>query len=179
MRSKWYGVVIGVMILSAALGCGLTDTILSNTVGGSKGNTVAALWPDVPAIPGAQRQTMDLPLPVQLAIQGMMKASASSSDAKLDKFDWIVFTTTQTPQNILSFYTNERMSSQGWNVKDQPGCTGAKAEGGLAGGVCIFGKGSANGQQSVLFIVPGQDDKTKQTQVFYVRIDGVFDTKTK
>jgi hypothetical protein len=179
MRNKWYGVVIGAMMFLGVLGCGLTDTVLSNVVGGSKGNTVAALWPDVPAIQGAQREAMDLPLPVQVAIQGLMKASASSSDAKLDKFDWIVFTTPQTPQDVFSFYANDRMASQGWNVKDQPGCTGGTASSGAAGGVCIFGKGAAGTQQSVLFIVLGQDDKTKQTQVFYVRIDGILDTKTK
>jgi hypothetical protein len=55
MRNKWYGVGIGAMIFLGMLGCGLTDTILSSTVGGSKGNTVAALWPDVPAVQGAQR----------------------------------------------------------------------------------------------------------------------------
>lgn len=173
MKNKWQMLLLGLVVFAGLLGCGVTDTVLSNIVGGSKGNTVASLWSDVPPIQGAQKQSLDMPIAAQLAIQGMMKASASSSDVSLKQFDWIGFTTSQTPDQVAAFYTTDRMKAAGWDMQDQPGC-GASA-GALSGGegFCVFGKGKPSEKQTVLFIVLAQDAKTKQTQVFYVRLEGI------
>jgi hypothetical protein len=173
---------LAALVAWGLLGCSLTDTLLSNVVGGSKGNTVASLWSDVPPPQGGQKVALDLPVTVQLAIQGMIKASASSSDVSLDSFDWIAFSTSQTPEQVAAYYNMDRMKAAGWNLQDQPGCSASADSSSGGGGFCMFGKGqgTANQKGALLFIVLGQDDKTKQTQVFYVRLEGIVNkTPTK
>ena len=179
MKRKFRMFALGALVLMGALGCSIVDTVLSNTVGGSKGNSIASLWTDVPPLQGAQKLSLDLPVTMQVAIQAMIKASASSSDVQLDKFDWIGYSTTQTPDQIKAYYSMQRMNAAGWNSKDQPGCDVATDSNGISGGFCLFvkGTGTATDRGSVLFIVLAPDDQTKQTQVYYVRLDGVV-TKT-
>ena len=174
MKKQFYAVTIAFVLIVAALGCGLTDTLISNTVGGAKGNTVSNLWSDVPPLSGAQKLSSDLPIAMQLAIQGLIKASASSNEVQLDQFDWIGYSTNQTPQQVAAFYSNEKMGAAGWNLKDMPGCS-AGNDTTSGGGFCIFGKGQGNAANkgSLLFIVLAQDDKTKQTQVYFVRLEGL------
>ena len=179
MKGKLQRVALGALVFFGLLGCGVTDTVLNNVVGGSKGNSVANLWSDVPPMPGSQKLALDLPVTVQLGIQALMKTSASSSDVSLDTFDWIAYSTPQTIDQVSAYYTKERMTALGWNATDQPGCNTGADTSGLAGGVCLFAKGkaTANDKGAVLFVVLAQDDKTKQTQVYYVRLEGVI-TKT-
>lgn len=181
MRNKFYGVLVGGALFFGLLGCGIIDQVVNNTVGGAiggaKGNTVSNLWSDVPPIQGAQKLSLDLPLTVQLGIQALIKTSAASEGGNIDSFDWIAFSTTQTPDQVAAFYSKQKMESAGWKLdKDQPGCvSGNDTSSGLGGAFCAFGrgKGTASEKASVLFIVPVQDDKTKQTQVFYVRLEGI------
>lgn len=175
MKKHFRFLALASVVFVALLGCGLTDQLVANTVGGAKGNTVSNLWTDVPPIPGAQKQNLDLPIPVQLAIQGLIKASASSNDVKLDQFDWIAYSTTQTPQQVGAFYSKEKMAAAGWNAKDAGGCSiGGDAN--ASGGICMFGRGkaTANERGSGLFIIVAQDDKTKQTQLYFVRLEGII-----
>ena len=164
--------ILGIILVTGLLlGCGMVSTASTLVNGGKGEGTVQNLWPDVPPLDGAKKVDSQLPLTARLAIQAIVKASASSNDVKLDQLNFIAFTTAKTPQDVTAFYTQERMAAAGWNVKDQPGCTGLSSEGG-GGGLCIFGKDSA--EQSVLFIAMAEDGKTKQTQVFYVRFDGLI-----
>lgn len=179
MKKKIQSIALGALVFLGLLGCGVTDTILNNAVGGSKGNTVANLWQDVPALPGAQKLALEMPLTVQLAIQAFMKTSASSSDVSLDQFDWIAYSIAQTPAQVTAYYTLDRMKAAGWNLEDEPGCAGGTDTSGVGGGFCLFGKGKATptDKSDVLIIFVAQDDKTKQTQVFYIRLAGIV-TKT-
>lgn len=175
MNRKLQAITLGVFLIFGALGCGITDSLLSSVTGGSKSNSVANLWSDVPALPGAQKLDIQLPATVQLAIQAMVKAGSATGDVSLDQFDWIAYSTTQTPDQVTAYYSTDRMSQLGWGGKDQPGCNAGSDTSGLGGGFCIFTKGSAtpNDKGAVLFIVLAQEDKTKPTQVFYVRLAGV------
>lgn len=158
--------VLLVVVLTAA-GCGA----VSNLTGGNSSN-VANLWPDVPAFEGATKTDTSLPLPLRLAIQGIVKASANSNDAQLDKFDFVAYTTPKAPEEVTAFYTNEMMAARGWNETDQPGCTGGAGTGGIAGGICVFGQ--KNGDKgSALFIITAKDDSAGNTQIYYVRFDGI------
>ena len=163
------------VLLAVALsvaGCGA----VSNLAGGNS-STVANLWPDVPAFEGATKTDTSLPLPLRLAIQGIVKASANSSDAQLDKFEFVAYTTAKTPEDVTGFYTNEMMAARGWNETDQPGCTGAAAGGGLTGGICVFGQQSGD-KGSALFIITAKDDEAGKTQIYYVRFDGIDKTNS-
>lgn len=180
MKNKFYAALIGGALFFGLLGCGIIDQVVNNTVGGAiggaKGNTVSNLWSDVPPIQGAQKQSLDLPLTVQLVIQTLIKTSAASEGGNIDSFDWIAYSTSQTPQQVADFYSTQRMTTAGWKLdKDQPGCVSGNDTGGVGGAFCAFakGKGTSNEKASVLFIVPVQDDKTKQTQIFYVRLEGI------
>ena len=173
MKNQLIRVISTVLIASVLLGCGAVSTVTNLAGVGKSAGTVQNLWSDVPPLDGAQKANLDLPLPAQLAVQAFAKASAADSQVQLDKFDLIAFTTSQAPQDVTGFYTQERMAALGWTLKDQPGCTGATNEQGVGGAICIFGKPGTD-KQSLLFIALGQDDKTKQTEVFYVRFDGLF-----
>lgn len=182
MKEKFQMVALSALVFFGLLGCALINTVVNNTVGGSKGNSVASLWSDVPTLPGAQKIALELPVTVQLAIQAVMKTSASSSDVSLDQFDWIAYSTPQTADQVTAYYTLDRMTHLGWNSKDQPGCNAGSDTSGVGGGVCFFAKGKATptDKGDVLIIILAQDDTTKQTQVFYIRLAGIVNkTPTK
>jgi hypothetical protein len=69
------------------------------------------------------------------------------------------------------------MQANGWSAADMSGsrqdqlsCIGDKSDGGSAGALCLFAK--QDGQQKpLLAIIVAQDEQTKQTDVFYARID--------
>lgn len=151
-------------------GCGLAGSVL----GGNKGGTVANLWSDVPAMPNATKANISIPPLANLIVQGFVSAANaqnSDSDTKLDKFDFIGYTTADSPQAVSDFYTVEAMKAAGWDSADMPGCQVGEGQG-AAGGFCAFGKKDASNKQTVLMIMPVQDNSTKQTQIFYVRFEG-------
>lgn len=167
--------LVAAVILSALVllaGCGLAPNIL----GGGKSGTVTELWSDVPPMPGANKANLELPVELNLVINGLIKAAAadSSSDSKLEAFDFIGFTTTQTPQQVTDFYTVDRMKAAGWTEGDSGGCSGSGPV--PTGSFCAFGRRDAANKLTVLLIIPVQDDTTKQTSIFYVRASGT-DTK--
>lgn len=166
MRTK----SILILVLAAAM-------LVTAGCGGGKGGTVSNMWSDVPTLPDSKKADFKLPLPIRLIMQTAVKASASDSDVNLDKFDFLGYSTSKSPQEVTEFYTQERMSEAGWNKTDQPGCTSASgAEGFTGGGFCIFGKDDGS-KQSVLFIATAQEEGKNDTQVFYVRFDGEFNSQ--
>jgi uncharacterized protein YceK len=160
-------------LMMVTVGCGA----ISSLVGGSSGTKATTLWSDVPAVDGAKQVNLDIPLPIRIAMKAFVTAAAnsenSSSDTRLDNFDFIAYTTPKSTEDVKSFYTVERMAAQGWNVQDQPGCAGGDAETGtVAGAFCLFGKESGT-QKSILVIVAATEDSTKETQLWYARFEGV------
>src|SRR5581483_5544597 len=101
-----------VVLAFIASGCGMIGTLTGKNAG-----TVSDLWSDVPAFSGATKSNIDIPLPVNLMIQGFMQAANNdnSSDTKLDKFDFIAYDTTSTPADVSSFYTADKMKAAGWD----------------------------------------------------------------
>jgi hypothetical protein len=160
MMTKAMLVMVAILIALGAAGCG------------GKSDTVSAMWPDVPTLPDSEKSDIKLPLPIRLIMQTAVRASASDNDVDLDKFDFVGYTTSISPQEVAEFYSPERMGEAGWNQTDQPGCvSGADGEGLGGGGFCIFGRDDG-AQQSVLFIATAQEQGKNDTQVFYVRFDG-------
>ena len=163
MRTKPILILVLAAVMLVTAGCG-----------GGKGGTVSNMWSDVPTLPDSKKADFKLPLPIRLIMQTAVKASASDSDVNLDKFDFLGYSTSKSPQEVTEFYTQERMSEAGWNKTDQPGCmSGSDGQGLGGGGFCIFGKDDGN-KQSVLFIATAQEEGKNDTQVFYVRFDGDF-----
>jgi hypothetical protein len=162
MKPK-YLIALSAILVFAALGCGVLDTVVNQAVSGGKpAGTVADLWTDVPKMNGMNKVNMDLPIAAQLA----MKAIAQGS------FDFIAFTTTSSPQDVVNYYTADRMQSAGWDSTDTGGCTASTDTSSGAGGICVFSQ-TGGGKNNALMIVIAQDAKTKQTQLFFVRVTDV------
>ena len=154
---------LSALLLVAALGCGVLDSVVNQAVSGGKpAGTVADLWSDVPKMDGMSKVDMQLPVAAQLAIKAMTQGN----------FDFIAYNTNKAPQDVVDFYTVDRMKSAGWDSQDSGGCNAATGTSGGAGGICLFERVSA-GKTNALVIVIAQDDQSKQTQLFFVRVTDV------
>jgi hypothetical protein len=137
------------------MACGIV-----NTVTGGGAGTTSSLWSDVPSFEGAAKANLDLPLAAKLAVQAVFQG----------KLEFIAFTTSRSVQDVTNFYTADRMKGSGWTQQSM-GCTsGTTSNQGNEGAFCFYGK-EEDGKNTGLVIVATQDEKTKQTQIFYVRID--------
>jgi hypothetical protein len=160
------------LIVVLSLSCGLTSGI-GGLVNGSKSNPVSELWSDVPPMDGMTRIDQELPLPAKLAIQGFIKSSSNGEGS----LDFIAFKSTKSVTDIINYYSLNRMTKAGWNLKDQNGCAGDQT-GNTGGAICFFGKENKDNTGSFLVIFTGEDSKTKQTSVYFMRVD-VKDLPTK
>lgn len=149
----------------------VTIAVLAACGGGGGGSK--SIWPDVPIPPDAKGSDVRLPLPLRLLIQTAMRASARGENVDVDAFDFVGYTTTQTPQQVAEFYSEERMSAAGWNAAEGMNCTAAMGEQGGGGGFCMFAKEDGS-QQSVLFIATTNDGASNETNIMFVRFDGQF-----
>ena len=141
-------------------------SIASALMGGQCSGTVDDLWSDVPRLDNMTKTNLELPLSTRLIIKTAVKAIGGNDNGQ---FDFIAYTTNKTPKEVMDFYTTQRMTDAGWNAGNLPGCTGDTTGSSTQGSLCIFGK-QQDKQGSLLAIVVAQDDSTKQTQLFYVRL---------
>src|SRR4030095_10324855 len=120
--------VVGLLVLVGVIvsGCGLAQSLMGN-----KGGTVSSVWSDVPEPPNATKADISIPPLVNIIITGFMQAANAdnSNDTRLDKFDFIVFETADSPQQVADFYTKEKMTAAGWNSEDTPGCQVGEGQG--------------------------------------------------
>jgi hypothetical protein len=158
-----YKLMIGITMLSL-MGCGMLGSLLDNT---SSSGTVSSLWPDVPPLQNAAKTNLEMPLAFRLMIQAAFRGG----------IDYVAYTTSQTPDEVRSFYSVERMKSSGWQAADlegnlgaQQSCVGDQQGAGSSGELCLFAKQDGN-KEYLLAIVVAEDAKTKQADVFYARID--------
>lgn len=161
MKTKLVVALGAVLLLVAGMACNLTSLI----PGGGAAGTVSALWPDVPPFEGATRENIEMPLPIRVAMQAMLKG----------KLEFIVFTTSAAPQAVTDFYTKDRMAAAGWDPDQSAGCSFGSSDEAKTetptGNMCFFSK-QEGGKEVGLVIMPVQDDKTKKTQIFYARVYG-------
>ena len=148
-------ILVLLLAVTACSSCRMIDTL----TGSGKAGTVNSLWPDVPPIAGATKADLALPLGARLAIRTAMQGKVS----------FIAFSTEQTPQEIQDFYTRERMKSAGWTAAEK-GCISDTEDKESQGAVCLFDRQSGSKKEG-LAIVLAQDEKSKQTDIFYARID--------
>ena len=99
------GILVSALIFTSA--CGMITSLLSGTSAG----TVNDLWSDVPRMDGMTKADLEFPLAARLALQAFSQG----------RMNFIAFTTDATPQNVLDFYTSERMAGQGWASGEQGG----------------------------------------------------------
>ncbi len=168
-------------LVLAASACGVVNTLTGGAVnqltGGDSGNmkTVAALWSDVPKMDGLTPSQMDMPLPIKLVMRTVIgnlgRLNQAGEDQTTGNIDWIVFTSSKTAADVQNFYTNKRMTANGWEASDQSTCTnGSDAGITQAGVLCAFQKQQGD-TQTELLVIAAQDDQTKQTNVFFLRLE--------
>ncbi len=157
-----------VALVSASLACSLINSV----TGGGDANLTSAsdLWSDVPRMDGLTPSQMDMPLYAKVLMRTMMKQILGGGT---DSGDWIVFTTDQTPEDITAFYTNERMAENGWEPSDNSTCLNGSAQGlAQVGAFCVFQKQNDT-KYTGLMIIAAQDEKAKQTNVIFIRVQVV------
>ena len=143
------------LLLGAVVSCRMVESLS----GGEKGGTVSALWPDVPPFAGATKTDLQIPLGPRLILRA----------ATQGKINFIAFATTRTAQEVKDFYTADRMKAVGWTQHDK-GCIGDTEDKKNQGAVCLFQRKDGD-KQEVLAIIVAENEKTKQTDIFYARIE--------
>jgi hypothetical protein len=144
-----------ILLLSVVLSCRMAESLTGN----QKAGTVSSLWPDVPPFAGATKADLEIPLGARLALRAMMQG----------KINFIAFTTQKSAAEVRDFYTNDRMKAAGWTPNDK-GCIGDTEDEKSQGAVCLYGRKDGTKDEALAIIV-AQDEKTKQTEIFYARID--------
>ncbi|MFN2530401.1 MAG: hypothetical protein ABR555_03790 [Pyrinomonadaceae bacterium] len=143
------------LLIAVAVSCRLAESL----TGDKNAGTVSTLWSDVPPLEGATKADLEIPLGARLAIRAFTQG----------KMNFIAFKTTKSAQEVQSFYSNDRMKAAGWTPSDR-GCIGDTEDQRNHGAVCLYIR-KDGGKQEALAIVLGEDEKTKQTDIFYARIE--------
>jgi hypothetical protein len=129
-----------------------------------------SLWSDVPAMDGlGKANEAELPPAIKLFVQTGLNLMMKGMGEGSPEWDWISFSTTKTPDDITNFYTTARMASAPYNwSSDASGCTTGQQVIAQAGAFCAFTKQQGD-KQIGLLIITAQDEKTKETSVFFLR----------
>ena len=155
----------------AVISCGLFDKLAG---GGPDMKKTDELWRDVPRMDGLSTSDIELPLAIKVlmrtVLSNLWRVNNEGEDKTPVSGDWIVFTTGGTPADVQNFYTNARMTSFGnWETSKKSTCLDGKDKG-INGVLCVFQK-TADQKEIKLAIIAMQDDKTRQTNVFYLRLE--------
>jgi len=137
--------------------------------GGDNFKAVGSLWSDVPAMDGLGKPIdTELPTSIKLFMRTGLNLMMKGMGEGAPTWDWLMFTTAKTPDDIRSFYTTTRMAAPPYNwASDASGCVSGDQIG--QGGVfCAFTKEQGDKQIGVL-IIATQDEQTKETSVFFLR----------
>jgi hypothetical protein len=143
------------LLLGVVVSCRMVESLS----GGEKGGTVSTLWPDVPPFAGATKADLQIPLGPRLILRAATKG----------KVNFIAFTTSKSAQEVKDFYSADRMKAVGWSRHDQ-GCIGDTEDKKNQGAVCLFQRKDGD-KDEVLAIIVAENEKTKQTDIFYARIE--------
>jgi hypothetical protein len=143
------------VLLGAVVSCRMVESL----TGGEKAGTVDNLWPDVPSFGGATKANLAIPLGMRLILRAAMQG----------KINFIAFTTTRSAQEVKDFYNANLMKSAGWTPNEK-GCIGDTEDEKNQGAICLFERRDGTKKEGLAIIV-AEDQKTKQTNIFYARID--------
>jgi hypothetical protein len=168
--TKLFKVFIFAVFVFVAISCRLVDR-LTNQQNMKK---VADLWSDVPRMDGLATSDVEMPLYVKVlmrtALNNLWRLNNANEDRTPSTGDWVVFTTTKSPDDVRNFYTNERMTSfGGWDPSKDSTCLDGRNQG-FSGIACVYKK-AANNRGIGLLIVAAQDEQKKDTSVFFVRVE--------
>jgi hypothetical protein len=153
------------LVVFAALACGLPAGLSGI---GSNFTKTTELWGDVPRMDGLEASDKDLPLYARVLVQAVMPRLFGDNTGT---GDWILFETSQTPDDLAAFYTNDLMAENGWEASDTSTCVDGSAQGVTEAGVfCVFQKQESE-RYVGLVIIGGEDAETQKTNVIFIRVE--------
>jgi len=161
-----------VILFFIGLGCA---GVAERFTGKEKLTQTTTLWSDVPPMSGLAHSDLELPwgtkLIIRTALNNLWRVNKEGESNATVEGDWLAMSGTSTPAEIQAFYTKERMASFGkWETNKDSTCIGGKEHGAENGVICLYKK-NENGKDTVLAIFAGQDEETKNTNVFYMRLE--------
>lgn len=167
-RSRTWAVFCAAALM--ALSCSPLSQVAGKAidqVAGSGFTATGNLWPDVPKMDGLEHDpNMDIPVYARLYVQTALKAASGGEGT----VDWIAFTTDKTTDDINAFYTQDRMTGQGWDSDSGIPCLNGSDQGvSDAGTICIFSKEETD-QKTIVAIMAAADSSTGKTDVFFMRL---------
>lgn len=150
------------------------STVVDRIAGTQDMKRVNELWSDVPKMEGMNASELEMPVATKLILRTILgnlgRLNKEGEPQQTGDIDWMAFTTGKTPDDVQAFYTNEKMSGFGnWETGKESTCISGKDKG-VPGVFCVFQK-KMNGRQAGLVIVVSEDEKTKQTDLYFVRIE--------
>ncbi len=172
------------VLIMAVAGCSMIGKLAEK--GLDKGlNTQKAdsLWPDVPRMDGLNDSpSEDLPLTIKLALHGFVNLVLNSDkSSKGVSTDWILFKYKGTPSDVTSFYTADKMKSDGnWSLpKDmKEPCLSGKDKG-VDGDICLYQKVEDGKQKGIIIIALPTKEKDVPVFVYFLRAETDADSGTK
>ncbi len=170
MKNVPASILFGVLAL-LVMSCNLFDKFIG---GDENMKRATELWSDVPRMEDLTPSDMEMPLAIKLLMRTILgnlgRLNEEGEDKTTGDIDWIVFTSSKTPTEVRDFYTNSRMTSFGsWEASKNSTCLDGSDKG-ISGVFCVFQKQSDK-KQIGLAIVAAQDDQTKKTNIFFLRLE--------
>ncbi len=166
MKIRKLAIILAALAV-ASLACSLGSLVPS----GSQGlTTTSELWADVPRVDGLDGSDLELPLTARVFMEAWMSAALSGGTGNGSV---AVFNTQKTAAELQSFYTNERMTSSGWQSSEESTCFSG-AEQGIAeiSLFCAFIKEAAT-QQTGLMLIAIPSEQQGRMEVFFVRLENL------
>lgn len=170
MKNVAIAVFSGAILLSV-VSCSLIDKFTS---GGQEMIKVGELWSDVPRMDGLNPSEAEMPIGIKLVLRTIIgnlgRMNKEGEPQTTGDIDWTAFSGSKTPSEIQSFYSNDRMATAGnWKTGKDSSCVDGK-DSGVDGVLCVFQK-EVDKRQVGLVILAIQDEKSKQSSVYYLRLE--------
>lgn len=159
--------IIVIALTAASLACSVGSLLPS----GSEGlTTTSELWSDVPRVDGLEGSDLELPLTARIFVEAWMGVALSEGNGDADV---AVFRTQNAAADLEAFYTNERMTANGWAASqgEESTCFTGEEQGVAEIGLfCVFGRDEASAETALILIaIPSE--QAGNLEVFFVRLE--------
>lgn len=150
---------LSVLLLAAVLVFGQS----CSTYDAIKVDAAERLWGDIPQVEGSRKIDMGVPLAATRELHGL----------QAKHINYVAYSTGRTAAEVESIYSTDRMADAGW--KSASKCLGGAGRTTLShGAVCIYYR-TADPKNNMLAIHIAEDPNTRQTVIYYMRFQLVFD----